>query len=387
MNLLIQDAGRYYREHFGEPIFIVRSPGRINLIGEHTDYNGGFVLPASIDNAVYVSIGARTDQQIHLFSVDYSEFYKGDIDAITVSLQGWANYVLAIVDVLQKAGYQCGGFNAVVRGDIPIGAGLSSSAAVECATIFALNELFSFKLDRMTMVKMAQQAENEFIGVRCGIMDQFASMFGKADQVIELDCRSLEYNYFPFASSEYDLLLINSRVKHSLADSEYNLRRLDCEAGVAHLQRFHPQIKSLRDATPELLKQELHSLDEKIAQRCLYVVEEIARVKEACQDLKRGDLEAFGAKMFITHKGLSEQYNVSCPELDFLVNFAACYKGVIGSRMMGGGFGGCTLNLIKKEAVADFVDRISESYMGAYGVLPGAYPVTIDDGTAIVGPS
>ncbi len=387
MNLLIQDAGRYYREHFGEPALIVRSPGRINLIGEHTDYNGGFVLPASIDNAVYVSIGARTDQQIHLFSVDYSAFYEGNTDAITVSQQSWANYVLAIVDVLQKTGYQCGGFNAVIRGDIPIGAGLSSSAAVECATIFALNELFGFKLDRMTMVKMAQQAENEFIGVRCGIMDQFASMFGKANQVIELDCRSLDYTYFAFESAHYDLLLINSRVKHSLADSEYNLRRLDCEAGVAHLQRFHPNVKSLRDATPALVKQELYVLDEKISRRCLYVVEEIARVEQACEDLKRGDFEAFGKKMFITHKGLSELYNVSCPELDFLVNFAAGYKDVIGSRMMGGGFGGCTLNLVRKETVADFVNKISESYLEAYGVLPDAYPVTIDEGTAIVGPS
>lgn len=385
MNLLIQASGRNYREHFGEPKFIVRSPGRINLIGEHTDYNGGFVLPASIDNAVYVSIGQRADKEIHLFSVDYAAFYKGSTEEITVSLQGWANYVLAVVNVLQNAGYMCGGFNAVIRGDIPIGAGLSSSAAVECATIFALNELFGFKLDRMTMVKMAQQAENDFIGVRCGIMDQFASMFGKAGHAIELDCRSLDYSYFPIHSNEYDLLLVNSKVKHSLADSEYNLRRLDCEAGVVHLQRYYPHITSLRDVTVDMLRQGLQTIDKKTYQHCLYVVEEIARVQEACEDLKKYDLVSFGKKMFATHRGLSTMYEVSCRELDFLVTFAAAHKGVIGSRMMGGGFGGCTLSLIKKTAVSDFVDRVSEAYVEKFHRLPEIFPVRTANGTSIVG--
>jgi len=384
MNLLIQDVGRFYREHFGEPDFIVRSPGRINLIGEHTDYNGGFVLPAAIDNAVYVSIGKRDDTKIALFSVDYQEHFEIDLADIQKTQLHWANYVLSVVVTLLEENYPLSGFNAVVRGDIPIGAGLSSSAAVECAVIFGLNELFQLNLDRMHMVKLAQRSENEFIGVKCGIMDQFASMFGKQDQVIQLDCRSLEYTYFNFQPKEYQLLLLNTKVKHSLADSEYNLRRLDCEAGVAHLQRIFPEVNSLRDATAEMIELHLKGLSQDVYTHCLYAVQEIKRVQEACTDLSSGDYAAFGKKMFETHKGLSEMYQVSCAELDFLVQFAAKHKDVLGARMMGGGFGGCTLNLIRKEGVSDFIDRASESYFEAFGILPGAYPVTISDGTSLV---
>lgn len=384
MNLLIQDAGRYYKEHFGEPDFVVRSPGRINLIGEHTDYNGGFVLPAAIDNAVYVSIGKRDDTKIALFSVDYQEHFQIDLTDIQKTQIHWANYVLSVVVTLQEKGHQLSGFNAVVRGDIPIGAGLSSSAAVECAVIYGLNELFELGLDKMQMVKLAQYAENEFIGVKCGIMDQFASMFGKQDQVIQLDCRSLEYSYFHFEPEAYQLVLINTKVKHSLADSEYNLRRLDCEAGVAHLQRIFPEVKTLRDATEEMIELHLKSLSDDVYNHCLYAVQEIKRVTEACNDLLNEDYIAFGKKMFETHKGLSEMYQVSCPELDFLVESASKHRDVVGARMMGGGFGGCTLNLVRKDGVTDFIDRISECYLEAFGILPGAYPVTISDGTSLV---
>lgn len=384
MNLLIQDAGRYYREQFGEPELIIRSPGRINLIGEHTDYNGGFVLPAAIDNAVYVSIGKRTDGKIALYSVDYQEHFEIELSGLQKAQVHWANYVLSVVVTLQASGYVLSGFNAVVRGDIPIGSGLSSSAAVECAVIFGLNELFELGLAKMQMVKLAQQAENEFIGVKCGIMDQFASMFGKQDQVIQLDCRSLDYTYFNFQPKEYQLLLLNTKVKHSLADSEYNLRRLDCEAGVAHLQRLFPEVMSLRDATEDMIEQHLKGLSDDVYHHCLYAVQEIKRVQEACTDLSKEDYTAFGKKMFETHKGLSEMYQVSCAELDFLVQFAAKHKDVLGARMMGGGFGGCTLNLIKNEGVSDFIDRASEAYLEAFGILPGAYPVTIAEGTSLV---
>lgn len=385
MNILIKDAGRYYHEHFGEPAFIVRSPGRINLIGEHTDYNDGFVLPAAVDNAAFISIGERTDNQIHLFSVDYQEYYTGSTEAITQSPQQWPNYILGIVDVLQKSGYKCKGFNAVLIGDVPIGAGMSSSAAVECATIFALNELFGFKLPRMAMVKLAQRAENEFVGVRCGMMDQFASMFGKKGNAIELDCRSNEFAYYPLKSDEYDLLLVNTRVKHSLAESnEYNTRRQNCETGVTKVQQFFPEVRSLRDVTPEMLSKTINTLEDEVYKQCLYVVEEIIRVQEACEDLRQEDIEAFGKKMFATHKGLSTLYKVSCTELDFLVQFAAGYKDVIGSRMMGGGFGGCTINLIKKSGMAGFVDSVSEAYLEHFKVLPDIFPVRTADGTIMI---
>jgi galactokinase len=261
---------------------------------------------------------------------------------------------------------------------------MSSSAALECSTIFALNELFQLKLDRITMIKMAQKAENEFVGVQSGIMDQFASMLGKKNNVIKLDCRSLEYEYLPFEMGELRVVLFDTNVKHSLASSEYNTRRKQCEEGVALVKEHYPEVKSLRDVTVEMLNECVKSKDPLIYQRCLYVVEEIQRLLDAAVDLQKGDLKSFGKKMYATHDGLSKQYEVSCKELDFLVDFVRNEPAVLGARMMGGGFGGCTINLIKEEAITALAERIGAAYSNAMQLDLKTYVAEIENGTELL---
>ena len=364
------------------PELIVRAPGRINLIGEHTDYNDGFVLPAAINKSIYVAISKREDAEIYLYSMDFKEAFKASV----LSLQptdNWATYILGVVDQLNKLGATISGFNLVMLGDVPIGAGLSSSAAVESAIAYALNHLFQLSIDKISLAKMTQKAEHEFAGVNCGIMDQFASILGKANQVIRLDCRTLEYEYFPFAMEEVSIVLLNTQVKHSLASSEYNLRRVQCEIGVDAIQRKYPAVKKLRDATVDMLNETVQ-VGTNVYKRCLYVIQEIERVREACIYLKNHDLKAFGTKMFETHQGLTELYEVSCDELDFLVNRVKDNPAVLGARMMGGGFGGCTINLVKKEAVDNLISDLSVQYKKAFDRSLQAYLVSIEDGVSIV---
>ncbi|GAB2792428.1 galactokinase [Rhabdobacter roseus] len=371
-----------YAEHFGQAATrLFRSPGRINLIGEHTDYNQGFVLPASVDKAVYFALSPRSDARVILHAVDLGATYAFDLHDLAKPADSWPYYQLGILDQLQKNGYRIGGFQAAFGSDLPVGAGMSSSAALECCLLFALNELFVLGLDRLAIVKMAQRAENEYVGVNCGIMDQFASVFGKAESVIRLDCRSLEYEYFPFAMNEYLLVLCDTSVKHSLASSEYNTRRQECEAGVAILQKYQPDIQSLRDATPALVEAHREELGEVIYRRCKYMTEEIRRVQEACELLLRGDLVGFGAKMYQTHDGLQHEYEVSCEELDFLVEQTRADSNVLGARMMGGGFGGCTINLVRADAVEEFETYQKKAYFQAYGIPLPCYRVRITDGT------
>lgn len=381
MNDIINKLTRIFTEQFNARPQIFRSPGRLNLIGEHTDYNNGFVLPGAIDKAIYVAIQPREDNQLNWIAVNLKDSYKGSVDNIVSSEKGWPNYLLGVIDQLQKAGQNIKGFDCVVEGDVPTGAGMSSSAALECATIFALNDLFRLGLDKLTMVKLAQKAENRFVGVQSGIMDQFASMFGKKDHVIKLDCRSLEYEYERFEMQDFKIVLFDTGVKHSLASSAYNIRRQECEEGVRLVQQYHPEVKSLRDATVEMLDKHVLPKDEVVYKRCLYVVQEIQRLLDACVDLENGNLEAFGQKMYETHEGLSKQYEVSCKELDFLVDFVRNEKSVIGARMMGGGFGGCTINLVREDAISDLSERISKAYKDAMQIDLKTYIAKIENGT------
>ncbi len=373
-----------FREQFKAEPLLVRSPGRVNIIGEHTDYNEGFVLPAAIDKAAYVAISSRQDDQVHLYAKAFSKRFETTLSTLKPSDQHWPNYILGVADQLIKRGYAIKGFNLVIDGDVPIGSGLSSSAAVECATAFGLNEIFSLNISKKDMALIAQKAEHVFAGVMCGIMDQFASVFGKKDHVIKLDCKTLEYEYVPLKLSGYKILLLNSNVKHSLASSEYNVRRAQCEQGVALVKKHHPEVNSLRDVSMEMLDAFVKPADELIYRRCRYVVEEKQRLLEGCEDLRQGRLESLGEKMFRTHDGLSKEYEVSCPELDFLVDAVRGNTHVLGARMMGGGFGGCTINIVKEEAIEELVKDISVKYQKAMHKDLTVYVASIEDGTAIL---
>lgn len=363
---------------------VVFSPGRVNLIGEHVDYNAGLVLPAAISKTTYIAVTAREDDEIHLNSLDFNDSYSTKVNELHKSPKSWPNYILGVVEQLQKKGYKIKGFNAHITGDIPMGAGLSSSAAIECATGAALSVLFKLNITKIDLVKMAQKAENEFVGVKCGIMDQFASVFGKTNQLIKIDCRSLEYEYIPFDIDGYRIVLLDTQVKHSLASSAYNKRREECEEGTALIQKKYPQVKALRDATVAMVEECIKPVDPVVYDRCLFVVKEIDRLITGCEDLKKNDLVAFGKKMFETHEGLSKKYEVSCKELDFLVEHVKNNTAVLGARMMGGGFGGCTINIVKEEAIDDLITTVGEAYQKATGLQMKAYVAEIGNGTTVI---
>jgi galactokinase len=365
----------------GDPI-IVKSPGRINIIGEHTDYNNGFVLPAAIDKAAYIAMSLREDTEIHLVAHDLNESFSTRIEDLKPTGDiSWPNYILGSAAQFQKNGLALRGFNAVLLSDVPIGAGLSSSAAIECATVFALNELLGTNLTRLTMLGMAQKAEHEYAGVMCGIMDQFASMMGKKDHVIRLDCQSLEYEYEPLKLDGYKIVLFNTNVKHSLASSEYNTRRNECTQAVDWVRQFEPSVQSLREVTEMMLDQYVKPHNELIDKRSRFVVQEVERLLNGCLDLGNGDIQALGKKMFLTHEGLSKMYEVSCRELDWLVDFVKDNPNVMGARMMGGGFGGCTINIVKEDAIDALIESIKPAYEEAMGLPLSIYIASIENGT------
>jgi len=373
-----------FKNNFNDQPVIVRSPGRVNIIGEHTDYNNGFVLPAAIDKAIYVAVSARKDETIKLYSGEFEESFETSLPGLKPTDKGWPNYILGVADQLKKSEYKIRGFNLAIDGDVPIGSGLSSSAAVECATAFALNEVFKLGIDKKKLAFIGQKAEHAFAGVRVGIMDQFASIFGKKDHVIKLDCQSLDYEYVPLKLEGYKILLLNTNVKHSLGSTEYNTRRAQCEQGVAWVKENHPEVNTLRDVNMEMLHKYVEPKDGLIYRRCKYVVEEKERLLTGCEDLKRGDLKSLGKKMFQTHDGLSKEYEVSCKELDFLVDAVRNNPDVVGARMMGGGFGGCTINIIREEIIQPLVKEVGESYQKNMGKELTPYIAQVEDGTSLV---
>ena len=368
---------------FGNDPLIIRSPGRINLIGEHTDYNDGFVLPAAIDKEIYFAFATNGLKECRILSYDYEEMNSFSLCDFDPAPQGWINYIMGVVAQLQAKGHSIEGFDCVFGGNIPIGAGLSSSAALENGVCLGLSSLFDLNLDKLTMIRYSQNAEHEYAGVACGIMDQFASMMGKAGHAIRLDCRSMEYDYFPLHLGDYQFILCDTKVEHALADSEYNQRRKECELGVAAVQNLYSGIKSLRDVTFEMIDTIRVEVPPTVYARCCYVLEENERLLKGSEILKKGDLAGFGKLMYGSHDGLSKKYEVSCAELDFLVDFTRGRKEVLGARMMGGGFGGCTINLVMKDQKERFEAEISQAYQEQFMRKPEIYDVNIVDGTSV----
>lgn len=369
-----------YQKEYGGEYRVFAAPGRINLIGEHTDYNDGFVLPAAIDKRIYLAIRPRNDNTAFITSVDFNEKLKFQLDSPAGDLPHWAKYPYGVVKELLADGHKIKGFDAAFGGDIPTGAGLSSSAAIECAFALALNTIYELGIDRLSLAKIGQRAEHNYAGVKCGIMDQFASLHGQEGHVIKLDCRSLGHELFPLELDGYELILTDTRVKHSLASTEYNTRRYQCEEGLMLLQRQMPAVKSLRDVRSKNVYPYKGLLGEEVFLRCEYVTEENERVEETCKALAIGDLDAVGQLMYQSHEGLRTKYHVSCEELDLLVSTARKVEGVMGSRMMGGGFGGCTLTLLKTSAVKDFKEKTRAAFAEKFGEDPVFYQVNISQG-------
>ena len=371
----------------GTPDIIVQSPGRINLIGEHTDYNEGFVLPAAVDKNIVFSLSLKKEvnnNRVTAYSLDFEESFDFHLDNIKPLESGWQNYIMGVVAELQKAGGEIQGFDLIFSGNVPRGSGLSSSAALECGLGYGLNEMFELGFSREKLAGICQMAEHNYAGVKCGIMDQFASLNGKKDAVFRLDCRSLDYEYFPLELGEYKIVLCNTNVSHNLASSEYNTRRAQCEEGVEIIQKHFPHVKSLRDASLHMINELKNELSPVVYNRCKYVIEENIRVEMVCKALEDKDFQLVGSILYKAHEGMRTEYEVSCKELDFLVDFTKDKPYVLGSRLMGGGFGGCTINLVKSDMIDQFIKESEGAYMEEMGLKMSSYVVTTADGSEVV---
>jgi galactokinase len=381
---LTSELKALFHQYFGGNPIIAFAPGRINLIGEHTDYQEGFVFPAAVQFGIWTGVQKNKLPFCRLYSMDFGEEFTFDWRSFSPKKGHWSTYVMGFLAQLKQAGYPFEGFDMVIGGNIPLGAGLSSSAALSVSIGTALSQLFGLKLNPLSISKYAQNSEHQFAGVNCGIMDPYASAFGKKDRALLLDCRSNQHQEIPIDLGEYSLLLVNSNVKHSLADSAYNQRRAACEESVQLLQAYFPGIQTLRDLKNENLDEAEKLLPSSLFPKAKHVITECERVQSAAQYLRSGDLKAFGKLLNESHQSLSKDYEVSCPELDFLAEKAWDFPGVLGARMMGGGFGGCTINLIRKSQIKDFQDGIGNEYLASFNRKAIFISVEISSGAHII---
>ncbi len=366
-------------ELYGEGGVFYASAGRINLIGEHTDYNGGYVFPGAIDKGIMAEIKPNGTAKVRLYSLDYNAAAEFGLEEVDKPAEAWACYIFGVCRETIKRGGKVAGFDAVFAGDVPLGAGLSSSAALESCFAYAINDLNGNGIDLFELARIGQSTEHNYCGVKCGIMDQFASCFGKAGHLIRLNCKTMEHQYFPFKPEGYKLVLLDTCVKHELASSAYNKRRESCEKAAAAIKKNHPEVDFLSDCKRVWLDEVRSEISQEDFIRAEYVIGEVQRVLDVCDALERGDYETVGEMMYQTHFGLSRLYEVSCPELDFLAKLAR-KMDVTGSRVMGGGFGGCTINLVKDELYDAFVAAAKEQYRAAFGRDLKVYDVVISDG-------
>ena len=383
-DILIKNTVDFFKKTFGnEPQKIVLSPGRINIIGEHIDYNEGYVLPAAIDKIICFAFEKSNSNTSRIIAIDLEDEFEINLaDPIELSDNVWTNYVRGVILQLQNKGFQFEGVNCVFSSTIPVGSGLSSSAALECGFLFGIKELYNLDIKPVDLALMGQSAEH-WVGINCGIMDQFSSVMGLENKVIKIDCRTLEYEYHNADFNDYSLILFDSNVKHSLMTSAYNERREQCEEGIAILKANFPEVKSFRDCSEEQVQSVKEKMSEDVFKRSLFVVKEIKRVIKACNALDNGDIPTLGKLMYETHEGLSKDYEVSCPELDMIVDTLKTEEAVVGSRLMGGGFGGCTINLIKKGHEERIKAKLSALYLETFGIELKIYDVKISNGTSL----
>lgn len=386
-DILIKKTVSFFKESFGaEPKKIVLSPGRINIIGEHVDYNDGYVLPAAIDKIICFAFEKNYTNTSKIIAIDLDDSFEVDLTTnMELTDNVWTNYLRGVINQLKSKGFKFDGFNCVFSSNIPVGSGLSSSAALECGFLFGINELFDLKIKPVDIALMGQSAEH-WVGINCGIMDQFSSVMGQENKVIKIDCRTLEYEYHDADFNEYSLILFDSNVKHSLFSSAYNTRREECEEGLSILKNNFPEINSFRDCTESQVLSVKDKMSENVFKRSLFAVKEIKRVTLACEALDKGDIPTLGKLMFETHQGLSADYEVSCAELDMIVDTLKKEEAVVGSRLMGGGFGGCTINLIKKGHEERIKQQLKALYFDTFGIELKIYDVKIGNGTSLYKP-